>query len=86
VAANPGHHFRHIKDTKIIWSCQHGFTEGKSCLTNLINFCDEMTGLVNERRIVGIVHPDFIIALDTVSHKILIGKLLMYGLDEQTVR
>ncbi|RMC20488.1 hypothetical protein DUI87_01338 [Hirundo rustica rustica] len=39
---------RHEKDKKIIRICQHGFTKGKSCLTNFINFCDKMTGLVDE--------------------------------------
>ncbi|GAB0183478.1 mitochondrial enolase superfamily member 1 [Grus japonensis] len=53
-----------------------------SCLTNLINFYDKMTSLVDERRAVDMVYLDF----DTVSRKILIGKLLMYGLDEQTMR
>lgn len=33
-----------------------------------------------------IVFLDFSKKLDTVPHKILIDKLLMYGLDEQTAR
>lgn len=58
---------RHIKDKKIIISNQHGFTEGKSCLINLINFCDEVTGLVDEGRAVDVVYLDFSKAFDTVS-------------------
>jgi len=42
-------------DKKIIRSIQYGFTKGRSCLTNLINFYDEMTGLVDEGRAVDIV-------------------------------
>ena len=34
----------------------------------------------------GIVYLDFSQAFDNVFHKILREKLLMYGLDEQTVR
>ncbi|KAK4807097.1 hypothetical protein QYF61_018438 [Mycteria americana] len=75
---------RHTKDEKIIRSSQHGFTKGKSCLTNLITFYDETTGLVDEGRAVDIVYLDFSKAFNTVSHKILIEKLLTYGLDEQT--
>ncbi|GAB0207654.1 hypothetical protein GRJ2_003231100 [Grus japonensis] len=67
-------------------SHNHEFTKGKSCLTNIITFYDEMTGLVDEGRAVDIVYLDFRKVFDTVSHKIIIEKLLMHGLDEQTVR
>ncbi|KAK4831677.1 hypothetical protein QYF61_018674 [Mycteria americana] len=59
--------FRHIKDEKIIRSSHHGFTKGKSCLTNLINFHDKMIGLVDEWRAVAIVYLDLSKAFDTVS-------------------
>lgn len=45
-----------------------------------------MTGLVDEGRAMAIVYLDFSKAFHTVSHKILIHKLLKYGLDEETVR
>ncbi|GAB0182921.1 mitochondrial enolase superfamily member 1 [Grus japonensis] len=77
---------RHMKDINVIRSSQHDFSKRKSCLTNLTNFYDEMTGLVDEKAIVDFIYLDFIKAFDIVSHKILIDKLLMYGLDEQTVR
>lgn len=57
-----------------------------SCLSNLINFCDEMTGLVDEGREVNIVYLDLSKDFNTVSHKFLIDKLMKYGLDQQTVR
>ncbi|KAK4831874.1 hypothetical protein QYF61_019886 [Mycteria americana] len=75
---------RHIKGKKVIRSSQHAFTKGKSCLTNLINFYDDVTGLVDEGRAVDIVHLDFSKAFDTVSYKMLIDKLLTCGLEEQT--
>ena len=43
-------------------------------------------GLVNEGRAVDVVYLDFSKAFDTVSHKILIEELLMYGMDEQRVK
>ena len=45
-----------------------------------------MIALVDEGRAVAIVYLDFGKAFDTVSHKIHTEKLLMYGLDEQTLR
>ena len=70
----------------MIRNSQHGFTKVKSCLTNLKNSYDEVTGLVYKRRVVDIVSLHFSKAFDTVSCKILIEKLMKYGLDEQTVR
>lgn len=46
---------RHMNNKKFFRSSQHGFTKGKSCLTNLINFYNEMTGLVDEGRAADVV-------------------------------
>ena len=55
-------------------------------MSNLITFYDAMPGLGDEGKAVDIVCLDFSKAFDTVSHKILIDKLLMYELDKQIVR
>lgn len=38
---------KHIEDKKVIWSSKHRFTAGRSCLTDLITFFNEMTALVD---------------------------------------
>ena len=35
---------KQVEEKKVMRSSQHGFTNGKSCLTNLIAFYDDMTG------------------------------------------
>jgi len=77
---------KQVEEKKVIRSSQHGFTKGKSCLTNLIAFYDDVTGWADEGRAVDAVYLDFSKAFDTVSHNILLGKLRKCGLDEWSLR
>ncbi|CAM4383837.1 unnamed protein product, partial [Caretta caretta] len=77
---------KHLEERKVIRNSQHGFTKGKSCLTNLIAFYDEITGSVDEGKAVDMLFLDFTKAFDTFSHSILASKLKKYGLDELTIR
>ena len=74
---------RHLKDKKVTEISQYGFTKGKLHLINLIAFHDEMTGCVDRRTAVDVVHHlDCSKAFNTVSHRILIAKLVTYRLED----
>ncbi|KAK4829030.1 hypothetical protein QYF61_001805 [Mycteria americana] len=66
---------RHLKRNAIIRHSQHGFTKGKSCLTNLISFY-KINRLADEGKV----------AFDTVPHSILMDKLSNCGMSGFTVR
>jgi len=71
----------HMKDNQGVSPSQHGFIKGRSCLTNLISFYDQLTHLVEDGKAVDVIYLDFSKDFDTVSHSILPEKLVAHGLD-----
>ena len=76
---------QHVRDNRGIRPSQHGFTKGRSCLSNLISFYDLVTRLVDEGKAVDVVYLDFSKAFAIVSHNILLEKLAAHGLNRYTL-
>ena len=70
----------HLAKNSLIRSSQHGFTAGRSCLTNLLEYMEELTSLVEEGHSVDMFYLDFSKAFDLVPHRRLLVKLRGLGI------
>lgn len=59
---------KQLEEKKVIRSNQPGFINGKSCLTNMVDFCDVVTSWVDEERAVNVAHLDFSKTFEATSH------------------
>lgn len=71
----------HLDRFNLIGSSQHGFVKGKSCLTNLLEYLEDMTKLLDEKKNVDVVYLDYAKAFDKVPHKRLGDKVRALGID-----
>ena len=73
----------HLVRYELIRDSQHGFTKGRSCLTNLLEFFEEVTLNLDEGRPFDVIYLDFSKAFDKVPHQRLFRKLLAHGIGGQ---
>ncbi|MCU7801386.1 MAG: reverse transcriptase family protein, partial [gamma proteobacterium symbiont of Lucinoma myriamae] len=70
----------HMESNKLFTKHQHGFRKGHSCVTQLIDVCEQWSEELDNKNSIDVVFLDFQKAFDSVPHKRLIRKLYGYGI------
>ena len=71
----------HLKLHDLINRTQHGFVPNRSCLTNLLEYLEKMTELVDLGHSVDVFYLDFAKAFDKVPHVRLMSKIRAHGIN-----
>ena len=72
--------YAHLEENGPVSESQHCFVRGRSCLTNLIEFFEEVMKIIDEGRAADVVYMDFSKAFDKVPHGRLAQKLRLHGI------
>ena len=71
----------HLEINHLIKASQHGFMKNKSCTTNLLEFLEKITKIIDEGDAADIVYLDFSKAFDKVPKKRLLAKIKAHSID-----
>ncbi|MCG8045675.1 MAG: reverse transcriptase family protein [Candidatus Thiodiazotropha endolucinida] len=74
---------QHMTDNNLFNPSQHGFIKGKSCLTQLLEFIEDVSQAIDDGYNVDVIYLDFKKAFDKVPHQRLLLKLQNYGIKGQ---
>jgi Reverse transcriptase (RNA-dependent DNA polymerase)/Endonuclease-reverse transcriptase len=77
---------KHLESHGLIRNSQHGFRQGRSCLTNLLDFMEVVTQHLDDGQPVDLVYLDFAKAFDKVPFVRLIKKLECHGIGGETLQ
>ena len=75
----------HSDKHNILYPLQHGFQKSKSCVSQLIEFTNDVALNVDNGKQTDILIMDFSKAFDKVNHTLLLHKLRYYGINEQVI-
>jgi hypothetical protein len=76
---------KHLVDNMLIKKSQHGFMQDRSCVTNLLEFLEEATRVVDSGEGFDIVYLDFAKAFDKVPKERLLKKVRAHGIRGQVL-
>jgi len=56
----------HLESNDLLFESQHGFRQGKSCLSNLLTFLDKVTTYIDDGNNIDVIYLDFVKVFDKV--------------------
>lgn len=71
---------KYLESNKIIPTFQHGFQSGRSTITLLQEFADQINTALDERKCVVVLYLDLSFAFDTCDHRVLLKKFQDVGI------
>ena len=75
-----------LQEHNLIRSSQHGFYPHRSCLTNLLEFFELITQLIDEGHCVDVMFYDFSKPFDIVPRVLLLLKVRAHGITSTVVK
>lgn len=76
---------KHADNHNILYPLQHGFRKSRSCVSQLIEFIDDVSSALDAGRQSDVLVMDFSKAFDKVNHSLLLHKLRYYGISEPVI-
>ena len=70
----------HMTSNNLFNNTQHGFVSGRSCITQLFEYIEDLTESIDNGEDVDVIYLDFCKAFDKVPHRSLVYKLDQYGI------
>jgi hypothetical protein len=75
----------HLSSNNLIGKSQHGFLRGRSCVTNLLEFLEKATTVVDSGEGFDVIYLDFAKAFDKVPTERLLRKVRAHGIRGQVL-
>ena len=75
----------HLDRHKLLKKSQHGFMKGRSCTTNLLEFLETVTSVLDGGKCMDVIYLDFSKAFDLVPTKKLLAKVGSHGISGPTL-
>ena len=80
------HITEHLQRNNLISQEQHGFTQGRSCTTQLLDTLDIWTETLDKGAGIDAIYMDYMKAFDSVPHRRLVGKIEALGIKGNVLR